>query len=201
MKFRPGMIFDDLRVGEEIGTIDTQRPNANLLTYRQGQLRGAASGTGTAYSSIAKSYDGTYSAQRQELVESWSAYATLAAEFTSAIVRPTYETFVATAVAAGLVKVPRDVVAASIDDAIYIAPQMPWIDPESEMNAAVASEGAGYASAPEIIRRRGGSPRDVLVQEARWRRQCEKAGLTFTPQQTTQASPNNPAQAQRKAGT
>lgn len=185
MKFRPGMIFDDLRVGEEIGTIDTKRPNANLLTYRQGQLRGAASGTGTAYSSIAKSYDGTYSAQRQELVESWAAYATLAAEFTNAIVRPVYEAFVAIAVASGAVKVPRDVVPASIDDAIYIAPQMPWIDPEKEMKSWTGSEAAVYVSGPEIIRRRGGSPRDVLIQESRWRRQLETAGIVPVLTQST----------------
>lgn len=27
MKFRPGMVFDDLKVGEEIGMIDTNRPS------------------------------------------------------------------------------------------------------------------------------------------------------------------------------
>ncbi|MEO8134844.1 MAG: phage portal protein [Betaproteobacteria bacterium] len=201
MKFRPGMIFDDLRVGEEIGTIDTKRPNANLLPYRQGQLRGAASGTNTQYSSIAKSYDGTYSAQRQELVEAWSSYAILQSEFINAIVRPTYEQFVAVAVASGKIKVPREVVPASVDDAIYIGPQMPWIDPESEMNAMTAGEGAGYISAPEIIRRRGGSPRDVLIQEARWRRQCKDKELVFTPQQVSAANQNSQAALQRKAGT
>ena len=39
MKFRPGMVFDDLRPGEEIGMIDTNRPNPNLETYRSGQLK------------------------------------------------------------------------------------------------------------------------------------------------------------------
>lgn len=177
IKFRPGMVFDDLRPGEDIGTIDTKRPNPNLLTFRQGQMRGVASGTGTAYSSIARSYDGTYSAQRQELVESWSAYATLAAEFTAAIVRPTFEQFVATAIAAGRIKVPAEVIPATVDDAIYVAPSMPWIDPAKEMDAFVRSEAALYVSGPEIIRKRGGNPRDVVVQEARWRRQLERAGL------------------------
>lgn len=201
MRMRAGMIFDDLRVGEEIGTIDTKRPNANLLPYRQGQLRAAASGTGTQASSIAKTYDGTYSAQRQELVEAWSSYAILQSEFVNAIVRPTYEQFVAVAVASGKIKVPAGIVPSSIDDAIYICPQMPWIDPESEMNAMTAGEAAGYMSAPEIIRRRGGSPRDVLIQEARWRRQCKDKQLVFTPQQVSAPNPNNPAALQRKAGT
>ncbi len=192
LKFRPGMIFDDLRPGEDVATIDTKRPNANLLTYRQGQLRGAASGTGTSFSSVAKDYNGTYSAQRQELVESWASYATLQAEFTAQVVRPAYESFVAMAIASGLVKVPADVVPASVDDAIYIGPQMPWIDPKSEADANIAAQGAGYDSGPSIIRRRGLSPRDVLAQEAAWRRQVARAGLSFST--TTQTAPSAPAQ-------
>jgi capsid protein len=59
MKFRPGMIFDDLQAGEEIGTIDTNRPNPNLEAYRNGQIKMLAAGTGPSFSSVAKTYDGT----------------------------------------------------------------------------------------------------------------------------------------------
>lgn len=187
LKFRPGMIFDDLRPGESVETIDTKRPNANLLTYRQGQLRGIAAGMGASFSSIAKDYNGTYSAQRQELVESWAAYATLGAEFTNAVVRPVYETFVATAVAAGKIRVPAGIVPATVNDAIYIAPQMPWIDPEKEAAASEILERNRYDSAPAIIRRRGASPRDVLAQEAAWQRTLERAGLAPAPQQVAPA--------------
>jgi lambda family phage portal protein len=176
--FRPGMIFDDLHPGEEIGTIDTNRPNPNLLAYRQGQLRAVGAGTTTSYSSVAKDYNGTYSAQRQELVESWAAYATLAAEFTSRMVRPVYEAFIATALASGALKLPKDVIPASLDDAIYIAPQMPWIDPAKEVESWAAMEDKGYASGAEIVRRRGASPRDVLAQEAKWKRMKTEHGIT-----------------------
>jgi lambda family phage portal protein len=199
LRFRPGMVFDDLRPGEEIGTIDTSRPNPNLLAYRQGQMRALAAGTGSSYSSIAKDYNGTYSAQRQELVESYANYGILQAEFTSRIVRPTYEAAVALAVAAGLVKVPKEVVPASVDDAIYIGPQMPWIDPEAETKSWTAQEGALYASGPEIIRRRGQNPRDVLAQEARWRAQVKKAGLEMDLGATApQPGAPTAAQPQRK---
>jgi lambda family phage portal protein len=200
LKFRPGMIFDDLLPGETIETIDTKRPNPNLLTYRQGQLRGVGSGTGTSYSSIAKDYNGTYSAQRQELVESWSAYATLAAEFTSRFVCPVYEAFIATAIASGQLKVPKGIDPDTIDDAIYIAPQMPWIDPEKEAASWVLLESAGFASAPEIIRRRGANPNDVLIQESRWRKLAEKLNLSFVtlqpriPGATPSTTPAEPAQ-------
>jgi lambda family phage portal protein len=177
LTFRPGMIFDDLHPGEEIGMIDTNRPNPNLLSYRQGQLRAVGAGTTTSYSSVAKDYNGTYSAQRQELVESWMAYATLAAEFTSRIVRPVYEGFIATAIASGALKVPKGILPESVDDAVYIAPQMPWIDPAKEVASWAEMEKNGYASGPEIIRRRGASPRDTLAQQAKWQRMKKDAGI------------------------
>ena len=200
LKFRPGMIFDDLRPGEEIGLIDTKRPNPNLLAYRGGQMRAIASGTGTSYSSISKSYDGTYSAQRQELVDGWPNYATLSAEFTSRIVRPVYERFIATAIAAGTLKIPAGIVPESIDDAIYGAPQMPWINPEDEAAANFILEASGFESGPSIIRRRGQSPADVLRQESRWRRKADEVGLHFAPfDATAPVAPPAPALTAKKA--
>jgi lambda family phage portal protein len=180
MKFKPGMVFDDLRIGEEIGTIDTSRPNPNLETYRNGQLKAVAAGTGPTFSTVARTYDGTYSAQRQELVEGWSAYAVLADEFISRIVRPSYESFIATAIASGQLRVPAEVERETLDDAEYIPPQMPWIDPLKEANAWEKLTQAGFASEVEVIRRRGGNPSDVLEQTALFRQRASERDLVFT---------------------
>ncbi len=177
LRFRPGMVFDDLRPGEEIGTIDTNRPNPNLETYRSGQIKAIAAGTGPTFSSVAKTYDGTYSAQRQELVEGWIAYATLSAEFAGRIVRPVWEKIVALSILSGAVKVPADIDRNTLNDAIFIGPQMPWIDPAKEAEAWATLEDRAYASGPEIIRKRGGNPMDTLEQQARWRREKESRGL------------------------
>lgn len=177
MKFRPGMIFDDLRPGEEIGTIDTSRPNPNLETYRSGQLKAVASGAGPTYSSISRTYDGTYSAQRQELVEGWTVYGTLASEFTGRIVRPVYEGFIAAALAGGQLRVPAGTRLETINDAVYLAPQMPWIDPKKEAEGFAQLEDRCYASGPEIVRRRGGNPVDVLDQQSRWLREKDARGI------------------------
>lgn len=177
MKFRPGMVFDDLRPGEEIGMIDTNRPNPNLETYRSGQLKAVAAGAGPTFSSIARSYDGTYSAQRQELVEGHVIYSTLANEFIGRIVRPVYENFIAAAVASGVLKVPAGVVLETLDDASYMPPAMTWIDPKKEAEALGLMEDRCYVSGPESIRRRGGNPMDTLEQQSRWLREKEKLGI------------------------
>lgn len=189
MKMRPGMIFDDLRPGEEIGMIDTNRPNPNLETYRSGQLKAIAAGAGPTFSSIARTYDGTYSAQRQELVEGYAIYAALSNEFIGRIVRPIYEQFIAVAVASGALRVPSGTRIESIDDAAYMPPSMPWIDPLKEAKAWGMLEDRCYASGPEIIRKRGGNPIDTLEQQARWRREKEDNGIPETmaaPEATTQ---------------
>ena len=177
MKFRPGMVFDDLRPGEDIGMIDTNRPNPNLETYRSGQLKAIAAGAGPTFSSIARTYDGTYSAQRQELVEGYAIYGTLANEFIGRITRPVYEQFIAAAVASGVLKVPAGTKPGTIASATYMPPAMPWIDPRKEADAWATLEDRCYASGPEIIRKRGGNPLDVLEQQGRWMREKEAEGV------------------------
>lgn len=194
MRFSPGMVFDDLAVGEEIGMMDTNRPNPQLIEYRKGQLRAVAAGTGVNYSTIARDYDGSYSSQRQELVEGWANYQVLTSEFTSKIVQPVWETFVKMAILDGLVKVPADIDPLSMDDALFIGPSMPWIDPLKEIKGNSEGERAAYIAGPEIIRKRGGNPRDVLEQEARWRRQLKAAGLISSsdPANDQQLKPGAP---------
>lgn len=180
LSMAPGMIIDDLAVGEEIGMIDSNRPNPNVVTFRGGQLRAIAAGVGVSYSSAAKDYNGTFSAQRQELVEQWVNYATLADEFTGQFLQPLWDTFVNTADISGVVRRPRDVSPADANDAMFLAQSMPWIDPLKEANAYVALTRAGFASEVEVMRKRGVNPRDVLDQITAFRRQAEERKLTLT---------------------
>jgi lambda family phage portal protein len=192
MRFRAGMVFDDLRPGERVETVDTKRPNPNALSWRQGQLRAIASGTGVSYSSSAKDYNGTFSSQRQELVEQYGAYQILSAEFISRITRPIYEDVIAMAVASRLVRVPAGMDLSTIADAIYVPPQMPWIDPMKEAEAWALLEEHAFASGPEIIRRRGLNPYDVLDQQRRW--EAEKKAAGIEPAQPTQSRPRPPTE-------
>jgi lambda family phage portal protein len=175
LRFSAGTIYDDLRIGEEIGTIDTSRPNVNLEAYRNGQLRAWASSSYLTYSSLSKDYNGTYSAQRQELVEGYGAYGVLASEFIGQFVRPTYHKFLEMALLSGDLIIPSDVDPLTIGDAFYMPPQMPWIDPVKESVAWCNLEENGHASGIEIIRRRGMNPRDVADQQRRWKQMKEDA--------------------------
>lgn len=176
MRMRAGLIFDELYEGERIETIDTKRPNVNLEAFRRGQLRAVASGTYCTYSSLAKDYDGSYSAQRQELVEGYGVYGILQSEWIGQCSRPVHERFIQAALASGELLLDPAVDPFTVADAMYIAPQMPWIDPLKEANAWEVLERNGHASGPEIVRKRGRDPSEVYEQETGWREKWREGG-------------------------
>ena len=177
INFAPGMVIDDLAVGEEIGMIDSKRPNTNLVGFRQGQLRAIAAGMGVSYSSIARDYNGSYSSQRQELVEQWIHYATLTDDFVGAFVQPVWEQFVAIANLSGAVRAPSSIASGTEDDALFTAQAMPWIDPLKEAQGATELVRSGFSSEIEVIRKRGGNPQEVLEQLAAFRKEAEEKGV------------------------
>jgi len=199
LNMSPGMIIDTLAAGEEIGIIDSKRPNPNLVTWRAGQLRAFAAGIGASYSSISHNYDGTYSAQRQELVESYVHYAVATDDIAGRLIGPVMTGVVQAIQLSGLAPRPRDVVAGSEFDFLYLAPSMPWIDPVKEATAWLELVQAGFATEVEVIRRRGGNPDDVLAQieafrvKARAKRLGLKSDLGAANQQM-QAQAQQPAQ-------
>lgn len=180
ISFEAGMIIDSLGIGEEIGLIDSNRPNPNLITFRQGQLRAVAAGFGASYSSISRDYNGTYSAQRQELVEQWINYAILTDDFIGEVQQPVWANFVDIAHRSGVVPMPADVDPDTADDALYVGQSMPWIDPLKEAMAWHNLVRDGFASEVEVMRKRGVNPRDVLEQIYAHRQACKEKGLIFS---------------------
>lgn len=160
-RMQAGRIFDDLLPGEEIGTISHDRPNAGLGEYRSQMLKAVAAGTGTRYSSIAKDYDGSYSAQRQETVETRPHYLRLRHYFVEKFVRPVYESWLQQAWLQGVLTVPPAVLFEDLRKAEYIGPGMPWIDPMKEVQADALAVENGFVTREQVIINRGGDPRQV----------------------------------------
>jgi lambda family phage portal protein len=176
LMFRAGMIFDDLQPGESIEMIGNNgRPNSGLLGFRSALLKAATAGVGVSHSSVSREYDGSYSARRQELVDSWVDYAVLSQDLAAELVRPIYRRVVATAVATGRLRLPPGMPLARAVQAMYVTPQMPWVDPAKEASAWETLLGSGLASGPEVVRKRGRSPTDVQREEMQWRRQWREA--------------------------
>ena len=177
LKLVPGAIFDDLLPGEEIGTIDSKRPNPNAATWRKEQLRAAAGGIGTSYSSLSLDYNGSYSSQRQELVEKWGSYQMLAEQFIALKVRRQRHRFIEAALLDRLITLPRGWKFRHLAAATYVRPVMPWIDPLKEAYAKGEAEDRGWASPQQNTLLLGNNPAEVATQIADWREQQKELGL------------------------
>ena len=193
MEFNPGMIFDNLLPGETVHMLDSNRPNTGLEEFRNGQLRAIASGTGTSYSGVSRNYNGTYSAQRQELVESWVGYEGLREILYGQFYRPVWQRFVRMALAAGLVSA-RNVDQYTLFSVDLVGPAMPWIDPMKEVESAAAAVAAGFKSRPMVIRENQYDPAVVDEQikaDASMREMlAPKPAATATPKAEPKADAN-----------
>ena len=178
MDIVPGMVIDSLRAGEEIGTIDPKRPNNALIPFRDSQLRSFAAGVRAGYSSLSKNYNGTYSAQRQELVEQHVQYRTISLGFVYRFAQPVYDNFIDAALLSRQLTLPPGVDRRSIYNASHALPPLPWIDPQKEANAAIMLIDAGLKSRSRVIRERGDNPDQVRREIQRDKAEYERAGIT-----------------------
>lgn len=179
MQIEAGAIFDQFAAGEELQATAVNRPNPNLGEFRRQQIRAASRPACLTYSTYAGDYDGTYSAQRQELVEAYAGYRMLTAQFVSTFVRPVWQRFVELAVASGRVRVPAGVRLNTIAQAEFRGPAMPWIDPSREIGAIVDEVRAGVSSLTQKVAERGRRLQDVFEEKKREQDLADELGLVL----------------------
>ncbi|MCK9469035.1 MAG: phage portal protein [Porticoccaceae bacterium] len=178
LDIRPGAIFDDLQPGETVGTIQSNRPSGLLTPFLETMQRMTAAGTMANFSTIARNYNGTYSSQRQELVEGWTNYETLSLEFCEEVVEPVVRRWVQMAVLGDTLRVPSRIDPATLMSLDFITPTMPWINPAHEAAADEILLENVLASPQQIIRRRGRNPYEVLDQVAAWQKEVNERQVT-----------------------
>lgn len=182
----PGLMIDNLLPGEDIKGIGLDRPNSNLIPFLADQHRRLAAGTGTSYSSISKSYDGSYSSQRQELVEQKPNNDRMRNQFISDFLQPIYERFLFWCVESKQLALPRNAKPETLTRADYRSPGMPWIDPKKEMEADSIAVESGFKSRHMVMRERGYDPE--IVDQQLQADMFEKAEPQSRP--TQQAQPD-----------
>ena len=175
-----GQIFTDFLPGEELTIANPNRPNSLLGEFVMSMHRSASRAMGPlSYSSMTGNYDGTYSAQRQELVEAYDGYRMMTGKFVAGFVQPIWERFVQFAIASGRVKVPAHIRPESVAQATFRGPKMPWIDPVKEANAIMTLARAGIQSVTESLAERGTRLQDSVELFARERDLFHEMGLIF----------------------
>ncbi len=160
---KPGFIFD-LEEGEEVQSLTSNRPNNALIPFRAAQIRSIAGVVGISYSSLSKDYDGSYSSQRQELVEQHMLYTPSWSYWVMASEVPKYENVVRVLDLTRQLDLSADVDRATLFDVEYTQPAMPWIDPLKEAKGWAEALKINVATREDIIRGRGKNPAEVSRQ-------------------------------------
>ncbi len=179
MDLAPGIIADGLAPGEKIEQIKNERPNNQFDSWRVTQLRSVAGGSRAGFSSLAKTYEGSYSSQRQELMEQFVIYRMIREEFVGAFIDPIYRDFILMVITAGLVDV-TGVDMQTIFDAEHVGAGAPYIEPQREVNADEKKVQSGFNARSQIILQRGGNPLETQALILAERTADDEAGVTFS---------------------
>ncbi len=179
LEIAPGIIADGLQPGEEVESLKNERPDNKITDFRANQLKAVAGGTNAGYSSIAKDYEGSYSSQRQELVEMARVYKQLRDEFIRSYVAPIYKAFVETVRDQGALSF-TGADPLTLFDAEHVGLGTPYIEPQRETESAIKQVQAGFKSKAQVILETGGNPREVVKQIDRERQADDAKGLVFS---------------------
>ncbi len=162
--FEPGMLLH-LSNDARAEVLESKRPTEALIPWRKGQVQAMAGGAGVTYSALANDYMGSYSSQRQELVEGFASYGIVASLFIEHWVEPIYRQ--AVTIATRTSKELRDMLGeldeSTLFEAEYSRPAMPWVDPDKEAGALQKQWDLGIKTKAAMIRERGGIPDEVMT--------------------------------------
>lgn len=170
----------ELGRGEDAGIVESNRKEAMSSPFRSSQQRLVSGAAGVNNSSVTREYDGNYSSQRQELVDSFGRYRVLQRKFVLNWTRPQYRQGLTMAIVNGELRIPNSVDPTSVLNAIYQAPVMPWIDPAKEMTGIEKGTRLGLVSLSHSQRERNINPLSTRKEIKAEREQMNNDGIVST---------------------
>ena len=136
----PGIV-SHLKPGEKIEFGSPNIPNAGFDVFVKTFCKLIGAGLGIPYDVLIKEYNSSYSSARAALLDAWEAFRMRRKWFVDDFCQPTYEVWLAEAVACGRVKAPGffgdPLVRAAWCGARWIGPVQGSLDPLKEAKAAV----------------------------------------------------------------
>lgn len=167
LKMLPMMVAKTLP-GEKVTTFAPQRPGGLYQQFTMAQLRGIAAGAGLGYEQVARDFtNGSYSSQRQALLEDRREYAMLQDGLCSMVLRPLWETFITEAVLDGTLAAPDFEYAPDGYLAVdFMVDGFDWVDPEKEAKAHQLALELGLDTRKRITGERGMDWRQIDAQRA-----------------------------------
>ena len=186
----PGAIVE-LGPGEDITTVNPNRPNTGYDLFVQSILRQIGIALGLPFEVLIKHFTASYSASRAALLDAWRFFRNRRQWVADGFCQPIYEAWMDEAVAIGRIKAPgyfdKPAIRAAYLQAQWLGEQPMQIDPVKEAEAAEKRLGIRVSTlAQETMALNAGLWTNNLKQQAKERAAAVKAGLITS---TTQVGP------------
>ncbi|EKN01114.1 MULTISPECIES: phage portal protein [unclassified Acidocella] len=164
--------FHELPEGAELDKFDPQYPSGEFAVFTKAMVRGAATGWGVSYNSLANDLEGVnFSSIRDGKQDERDNWKELQAWLIETLIRPVFREWLAQALLRGLVVTNggKPLAAHRLNDyldAHFQGRRWPWIDPKSDATGKVTEIRAGLNSPSNVIRESGKEPNRVYEEIA-----------------------------------
>lgn len=189
----PGM-FETLPEGWEVTPFDPQHPNSAFKDFVKAMLRGAASGIGVSYNTLASDLEGVnYSSMRSGKLDerdSWQCIqAWMSCNFNQEVFSGGTVNFLTQAMLAGPLKKLPFAKFEKFDAATWKPRGWEWVDPQKEVSAHRDELDAGLTSRTRVLQKRGIDFGELLDEIANEKEMMDAKGIKFTSMQEKPVSP------------
>lgn len=171
-----------LAPGEKFESFDPNRPNPNVVGYIESQLRASGAGIGASYESISNDYSKTnYSSSRLSLLQSRDRFRVMQKWFITYFCKEVYSCWLEQAVLGGALDFSDYEVRPERYQEIRWTPRgWSWVDPNKEVQAAIASIKSGLTTVSQEVAKQGGDFEENIKQIAREKEILEQYGVSLT---------------------
>ncbi len=163
--------FQILPTGARLKSWDPQYPNGEFAVFSKHVLRGAASGMGVLYNTLANDLEGVnFSSIRQGTLDERESWKSLQEWFIECLHRPVYESWLPRALLLARVKIKKPPLRTErLENYLQVewqARRWAWIDPSADASAAEKAKNNMILAPGQIIRESGRDPDTVWRESA-----------------------------------
>ena len=181
MTAEPGE-FPVLPEGAELHEWNPQYPSGEFATFNKAMLRGIAAGFGVLYNNLANDLEGVnFSSIRQGTLDEREHWKEMQEWLIESLIQPVFEAWLPRALLGGHITVKGRPLKAERVDRYSVVSWQPrrwaWIDPNSDVQANIASKNHLLMAPGQIIREQGRDPSDVWREIASDIEEMRKAGI------------------------
>jgi lambda family phage portal protein len=183
-KMVPGQM-DVLPYGWKYQANNPTHPNGNYSGYRQGVLRGIASGLSCSYNILANDLVGvSYSSLRGGLLDEREIYKMLQEWFIAHLEIPVFEAWLESALLTDRLVLPQEKTD-KFNKPFFVGRRWDWVDPRKDIEAAALAVKHGFASTREIVGEKGKYVVDIAKEQAADNELQDRFGLKWGEETVT----------------